>query len=412
MENGETALLFDEAQSEAWRAEIERILRENGFCAGMSGPFALAASARGCLTKARIALETGRALAPGRALYDMETYGEAALLRTAKTALEAQGFCAEDFCDAAIEGLARLDEQGEAQYVRSLHAYLSSGLNLRRAAETMGIHRNTLAYRMRRIEARFALNLGDMNTCFELLFSLWLRDGIGGEVQPESTEPFDSGAVRAALWRFTERTGGAEAPCGGRFKLAVAAVGVGNMGDEKRMELTLALCALPQKPVAAFDEETLFLALPPEEIDAFANGGGAALRGGARGTGDFTAVCHGAAKRAAAPVPALRCWRRARQTMEMRDMGSTLFFMALERKISLAPYLCEDVIRVMDEDATRGSALSRALYAYLLNFMDFKKAAHQLGIHRNTLEYQVRKMNAVHRGTAGRKQAVQDDVHL
>ena len=49
----------------------------------------------------------------------------------------------------------------------------------------------------------------------------------------------------------------------------------------------------------------------------------------------------------------------------------------------------------MDEDATRGSALSRALYAYLLNFMDLKKAAHQLGIHRNTLEYQVRKMNAV-----------------
>ena len=101
VENGETALLFDEAQSEAWRMEIERILRENGLCAGMSGPFALAASARGCLTKARIALETGRALAPGRALYDMETYGEAALLRAAKTALEAQGFCAEDFCDAA-----------------------------------------------------------------------------------------------------------------------------------------------------------------------------------------------------------------------------------------------------------------------------------------------------------------------
>ena len=35
VENGETALLFDEAQSEAWRMEIERILRENGLCAGM-----------------------------------------------------------------------------------------------------------------------------------------------------------------------------------------------------------------------------------------------------------------------------------------------------------------------------------------------------------------------------------------
>ena len=32
------------------------------------------------------------------------TYGEAALLRAAKTALEAQGFRASDFCDAAIEG--------------------------------------------------------------------------------------------------------------------------------------------------------------------------------------------------------------------------------------------------------------------------------------------------------------------
>ena len=360
----------------------------------MSGPFALAASARGCLTKARIALETGRALAPGRTLYDMETYGEAALLRKAKTALEAQGFCAEDFCDAAIEGLARLDEQGEAQYVRSLHAYLSSGLNLRRAAETMGIHRNTLAYRMRRIEARFALNLGDMNTCFELLFSLWLRDGIGGEVQPESTEPFDSGAVRAALWRFAERTGGAEAPCGGRFKLAVAAVGVGNMGDEKRMELTLALCALPQKPVAAFDEETLFLALLPEEIDAFAKAAGPlceAARAGLVISQPFAMERLNARLR----LCRLALLAAGAQTMEMRDMGSTLFFMALERKISLAPYLCEDVIRVMDEDATRGSALSRALYAYLLNFMDLKKAAHQLGIHRNTLEYQVRKMNAV-----------------
>ena len=83
------------------------------------------------------------------------------------------------------------------------------------------------------------------------------------------------------------------------------------------------------------------------------------------------------------------------QTVFMREIGSTLFFTALERRVSLAPYLCEDVIRVMDEDATRGSALSRALYAYLLNFMDLKKAAQQLGIHRNTLEYQVRKMNAV-----------------
>ena len=224
-ENGLTVLLYDEAQSEAWRAEIERILAESGLCAGLSGPFALAASARGCFPKARIALETGRAVDPGRALYDMGTYSEAALLRTARAALEAQGFRASDFGDAAIEALARLDEREDAQYIRSLRAYLSDGLNLRRAAERLGVHRNTLAYRMRRIEARFALDLSDMNTCFELLFSLWLKEGLGGRADDEPTAAFDRDAARAALWRSAERAGnadggalsaGARRCCGGR----------------------------------------------------------------------------------------------------------------------------------------------------------------------------------------------------
>ena len=392
-ENGLTVLLYDEVQSETWYAEIEQILREGGLCAGLSGPFALAASARGCLPKARIALETGRAVEPGRTLYDMATYGEAALLRAAKVALAAQGFCAEDFCDAALAGIERLDEQEEARYAASLHAYLDSGLNLRRAAELLGVHRNTLAYRMRRIEARFGLNLGDMNTCFELLFSLWLREGIGGEKRAENAEPFDRDAVQTALWRFVERAGGisrAEKP----FLLAVAAVNARSLGDAKRAELTLALGALPQNPVTAFDDETLFFALPPDELAAFADAARPLCEAAHAGLAISQPF---AFERLSAHLRLCRFALLAAgaQTVRMQEIGSTLFFMALERKISLAPYLCEDVIRVMDEDATRGSALSRSLYAYLLNFMDLKKAAQQLGIHRNTLEYQVRKMNGI-----------------
>ena len=225
VENGVTVLLYDEAQSEAWRAEIERILVESGLCAGLSGPFALAASARGCFPKARIALETGKAVDPGRALYDMDTYSEAALLRAARTALEAQGFRASDFGDAAIEALARLDEREDAQYIRSLRAYLSDGLNLRRAAEPLGVHRNTLAYRMRRIEARFALDLSDMNTCFELLFSLWLKEGLGGRADDEPTAFDQDGAIARGAGAFAERTGTGD---GERFAgvAAVAAVGI------------------------------------------------------------------------------------------------------------------------------------------------------------------------------------------
>ena len=197
-----TVILLYPAEKEIAAGSAVRILRENGLCAGMSGPFALAASARGCFPKARIALETGKAVDPGRALYDMGTYSEAALLRAARTALEAQGFRASDFGDAAIEALARLDERENAQYIRSLRAYLSDGLNLRRAAERLGVHRNTLAYRMRRIEARFALDLSDMNTCFELLFSLWLKEGLGG--RPVFCPCFKNCGMRRAVGH-TER---------------------------------------------------------------------------------------------------------------------------------------------------------------------------------------------------------------
>ena len=146
--------------------------------------------------------------------------------------------------------------------------------------------------------------------------------------------------------------------------------------------------------MTAFDDETLFFALPPEEIGAFAEAARPlceAARAGMAVSQTF------ALDRLSAQIRLCRFALLAAgtQTVFMREIGSTLFFTALERRVSLAPYLCEDVIRVMDEDATRGSALSRSLYAYLLNFMDLKKAAQQLGIHRNTLEYQVRKMNAV-----------------
>ena len=69
--NGLTVLLYDEAQSEAWRAEIERILAESGLCAGLSGPFALAASARAASPRRASRWRRARAVDPGRALYDL-----------------------------------------------------------------------------------------------------------------------------------------------------------------------------------------------------------------------------------------------------------------------------------------------------------------------------------------------------
>ena len=390
-----SALLFERPQKDDWQDMLEEALRRQGLTAGLSGPFALPASAHGCMRKAQLALKTGRRIAPGRALYPMDEYGEAALLEAAADVLTREGFLAQDFCDASIAEMARLDAQTGTQYASSLETYLNHGLDMKRAAQALGVHRNTLDYRMKRVQELFALDLTDVNTCFELLFSFWLRDHLtGGEAAADGV--FDAQAAQALLWRHVERgNAGRGAQTRAQFMCRLLCVGVSRLPDAQRIALLQAMRALMgDEGACAFDEDVLFFALAPERMEAFA----AACR----------PLCD-ERKCQTALTQAFDCGRIAQRawlcrltlcaatTMHARtqDMCSTLFFMTLEKRISLAPYLREDVIRVMDDDAMRGAALSRSLYAYLLHFRDMKKAAAQLGIHRNTMEYQMRKIDAI-----------------
>ena len=400
---GLTALLVCVPDEPDFFGRLEERLASQGLCAGLSGPFALPASAHGCMRKAELALETGKLLAPGRALYPMDEFGEAALLLAAKAALEREGYLAQDFCDRAIEDMRRTDAETGTQYAPSLHAYLSHGMDLRQAAQALGVHRNTLSYRMSRIQEIFGVDLSDVNTCFELLFSFWLTESMpagptGGDA------PFDEEAAEAALQAYIQRRADGYAPACAGFDCRLMCVSVSDIMDEDRVKLLRLLRGLAGGAAAcAFDDDVLLFALAPERFDAFEK---AALpqcrQKGCRVslTQAFDAsrlVCRARLCRmalAASGAPAVRA----------QDMASTLLFMTLERSFSLAPYLCEDVIRVMDDDAQRGAALSRSLYAYLLNFRDMKRAAQQLGMHRNTMEYHMRKIDALIGKPAGEKQ--------
>lgn len=398
-------LLFELPSEEEWQELLEKNLLALNLKAGMSGPFALAASAHGCMRKAELALYTGKQIAPRRALYPMNEYGEAALIAAAKDVLAREGFTQEDFSDAAIAQMLKLDARTGTRYARSLHAYLSHGLNMRQAAQALGIHRNTLDYRMRRVQELFALDLQDVNTCFELLFSFWLMDNLpGADGRGESCAPFDAAAAQAALWRHVERCDGNGDEAGAPYACRLLCVGVRRLADAERIALLQAMrCLLPESAACAFDEDVLFFALPPQEMEAFAE----ACR----------ALCDEKDCRTVITQPfmsdrlmqRLRLCRMAlcvsaQRHARTQDMCSALFFMILEQSGSLAPYLCEDVIRVMDEDAVRGTTLSRSLYAYLLNFKDMKRAAEQLHIHRNTMEYQMHKIDALIGRPVGEKQ--------
>ena len=388
------ALLYDKDGCKDEQALRDAVLA-SGIQAGVSGPFALAASARGCMAKARLALETGLLVNPGQAIYPMDEYGEAALLGAVKQALLEQEFIAEDFCDASLMQMAHMDAQRDTQYVQSLHAYLKCGMDMKTAAKELGVHRNTLSYRLERAAALFDLDLKDGSRCFELLFSLWLAEKLQGETaQHDEALPFDVQAAQGALWSHVER-GGQEQTDIGAYGCALLCVDVSRLADAERAALIARVRAcMPKESALAYDEDVLLCAVAPERLSLLAE--------------RVKPVCAASSCRVvrSQAFPGGRLAQHARlcrmalcaaggMEVHTRDLCSTLLFMAVECSVSLAPYVSEEVIRVMDDDAQKGTALSRSLYAYLLHFSDMKLAAAQLGMHRNTMEYHLRKIDAL-----------------
>ena len=392
----QTALLYAQDAGFNGVPALEAAVSRLGLQAGLSGPFALSASARGCMLKAALALQTGSAIAPGRAIYPMDEFGEAALLVAGSEALGAQGFSPADFCDASLWRMARMDEERETNYLDSLEAYLSCGMDLKRAAQRLGVHRNTLAYRMERAQALFGLDFKDVSRCFELLFSLWLWRSLPDTQRNQPMDAqFDRRAAQEALWRHAERCGGAADAAGESFPCALLCVGAASLPDDERTALLGALRdAAPDSTAFAFDEDVVLAAFPPGHHDAFGERAEAICAGAGCPMALTQAFPSGRLDQHARIGRMALCAAQG-PAIRTQAICSTLYFMAVERRNSLAPFLCEDVIRVMDDDAQKGTSLSRSLYAYLLHFRDLRRAAAQLGMHRNTMEYHMRKIDAL-----------------
>jgi hypothetical protein len=72
-----------------------------------------------------------------------------------------------DFADGRLAPLRAAGPTG-AELVRTLRAYLDVGRNAKEAARVLHVHRNTLLYRLRRIETLLRVDLGNAQTLFEL----------------------------------------------------------------------------------------------------------------------------------------------------------------------------------------------------------------------------------------------------
>ncbi len=113
-----------------------------------------------------------RALASSEHAPDVADYDSA---RSLIALLALRDFVADNprFSSPKIEVLTRLDARSETNYVQTLRAYLDDAGDAARAARRLGVHVNTLRYRMRRLVEVSGIDLEDPDE--RLLVSIELR---------------------------------------------------------------------------------------------------------------------------------------------------------------------------------------------------------------------------------------------
>ena len=83
------------------------------------------------------------------------------------------------FCEARLGSVRAYDRAHGAQLVETLDAYFAAGRSLSAAAQRLHTHRNTVLYRLRRIEALAQVKLRDPQMELELQVALRIAAALG-----------------------------------------------------------------------------------------------------------------------------------------------------------------------------------------------------------------------------------------
>lgn len=140
--------------------------RHHRLYAGISRQHSGVASFRTGFEEARRALELGRAIAPDRTITyfgDLGIYRVLFAMRGAHELLE--------FYEDMLGRLVRYDREKKTELIHTLDAYLCSG-NATESADRLNLHRNSLLYRLRRIQEITGLDLDDPETRLSLHLAL------------------------------------------------------------------------------------------------------------------------------------------------------------------------------------------------------------------------------------------------
>lgn len=157
--------------------EVIGFLKKHRMVGGLSNCFENVAEAKTFYQQSCKAIELGLRLDSEKTLFQYEHYFVYNLFEIAEKQEDLK-----NFLSPLLFRLMNYDLQNNTDYMGSLYAYLASGNNLTKAAQVFDIHRNTMNYRIKRIEEIMNVNLNDPNVSFILNFSfkLLLFSNYGG----------------------------------------------------------------------------------------------------------------------------------------------------------------------------------------------------------------------------------------
>lgn len=146
---------------------LEKYLSERSLHGGLSRSFEEIMDIRKYYRQAVSAMRSGFRLEPGKSLYHYDDYAAYAMMDECFSKRDLL-----EFCHPAVLSLCEKDRSEGTDDLLTLIEYMACFRNMNKAAHTLGIHRNTLSYRIARIIDETRLDLDNGLVVSELLQSV------------------------------------------------------------------------------------------------------------------------------------------------------------------------------------------------------------------------------------------------
>ena len=159
----------DESDFEEKTGKLVEVIRESFMKCGTSNPLSCFLEVGFGYRESQAALSMGETMSPTFWFYRYKDYSMEYLVSFAL-----RNETLEVLCHPAILRLAAEDQENNSQYISTLEAYLEGGSNLSKLAMAMHVHRNTLQYRLNRIQELSGIDYHDEKEMKKLYFSIKL----------------------------------------------------------------------------------------------------------------------------------------------------------------------------------------------------------------------------------------------